>query len=172
MSTALTIASLAIVALVLARDWGHRRVTLFALCRPLIAAAVILPFVAPGWSASGHGLLLEIAALVLGIAVGLGTAAFMRVSMDVTGQAWTDAGYPYAAAWVAFTAARLLFVYGCEHWFTRGLGMFLVDNHIAVTAFADSIMFVFIAPVVTNRLAIGIRTRMLAGRGRVAAAAH
>ena len=168
MSSALTIVSLAIVALVIARDWGHRRVTLFALCRPLIAV-IIVPFVAPGWSASGNGLLLEAAALVLGIAVGLGTSAFMKVSVDANGQAWTDAGYPYAAAWVVFTAVRLIFVYGCQHWFTRQLGMFLVDNHIALTAFADSIMFAFLAPVITNRLAIGIRSRVIAGRSHAAA---
>jgi hypothetical protein len=170
MSTVLTILSLAIVVLVLARDWGHRRVTLLALCRPLIAV-VIIPFVAPGWSAAGNGLLLEAAALVLGIAVGLLTFAFMKVSVDASGQAWTDAGYPYAVAWVVFTAARLIFVYGCQHWFTRQLGMFLVNNHVPLTAFADSIMFAFLAPVITNRLAIGIRSRLVAGHNHRAASA-
>jgi hypothetical protein len=89
--------------------------------------------------------------------------------VDASGQAWTDAGYPYATAWVVFTVARLIFVYGCQHWFTRQLGMFLVDNHIALTAFADSIMFAFIAPVVINRLAIGIRSRVIAGRNHATA---
>ncbi len=169
MSTAMTFASLAIVVLILARDFGHRRVTLFAVLRPLIAAAIVIPFVAPGWNASGDGLALEIGALLLGIAVGLLTFAFMRVSVDATGQVWTDAGYPYAVAWVVFTVARLIFVYGCEHWFTRELGTFLVGNHIAVDAFADAIIFVFLTPVVTNRIAIGIRSRMITGRGTAAA---
>lgn len=83
----------------------------------------------------------------------------MRISIDASGQAWTDAGYPYAAIWIGFTAARLIFVYGCEHWFTRDLGMFLLDNHITVDALAYSILFLFLAPVVTNRLAILVRTR-------------
>jgi hypothetical protein len=95
----------------------------------------------------------------------------MKVSVHASGQARTDAGYPHAAAWVVFTAARLIFGYGCEHWLTTDLGMFLGDHHIAVTAFADSIMFVFLAPVITNRLAIGIRSRLIAGHGRSAAPA-
>jgi len=86
MSTAMTFASLAIVVLILARDFGHRRVTLFAVLRPLIAAAIVIPFVAPGWNASGDGLLLEVGALLLGVAVGLLTFAFMRVSVDAAGQ--------------------------------------------------------------------------------------
>lgn len=87
-----------------------------------------------------------------------------------TSRAWTCAsGYPYAAAWLIFTAARLLFVYGVEHWFTRSVGIFLVDNHISVDAFADSIMFLFLAPVVVNRLAILVRSRTLVPAQRVTA---
>lgn len=56
MSTAITLANLAIVALVLARDLGHRRATMFALLRPLLLAAVVIPFVMSGRSAGlGHG---------------------------------------------------------------------------------------------------------------------
>jgi hypothetical protein len=166
MSVALTVLSLAIVALVLARDWGHRKVTLFALLRPLIGV-IIIPFVAPGWTASGHGLVLEIAALAVGIALGLLTFAFMKVSVDASGQEWTDAGYPYAAAWIVIAAIRLILIYGTEHWFTRQVGTFLVNNHISVNAFADSIIFLSIGPVVVNRLAILVRIRTLSSARRV-----
>jgi hypothetical protein len=47
--------------------------------------------------------------------------------------------------------------------------MLLVDNHISVAAFADSIMFLFLAPVVVNRLAILVRSRTLAPAQRVTA---
>jgi hypothetical protein len=170
MSTVLTLLSLAIVALVLARDWGHRKVTMFTLLRPLLAV-VIIPFVAPGWNASGNGLTLEAVALAVGIALGLLTFSFMKVSVDASGQAWTDAGYPYAAAWIVLAAARLVIIYGSQHWFTRDLGMFLVNNHITVNAFADSIIFLSIAPVVVNRLAIVVRSRVLIGSHHAAAVA-
>jgi hypothetical protein len=166
MSAALTVLSLGIVVLVLARDWGHRKVTLLAVLRPLIGV-VIIPFVAPGWSASGRGLVLEVGALAVGVGLGLLTFAFIRVSVDSAGQVWTDASYPYAIAWIVIAAIRLVLIYGTEHWFTMQVGTFLVDNHISVNAFADSIIFVTIAPVVVNRLAIGIRSRMLVSARRV-----
>src|SRR5690348_14774282 len=108
MSTALTLLNVAIVVLLLARDWGHRRVTLFGLLRPVILAAVVVPFVMPGWDLSGRGLLLILGTAVLGVALGLLTCAFMRVSVDASGQAWTDAGWPYAVAWVVIAGARQL----------------------------------------------------------------
>jgi hypothetical protein len=169
-TTIVTVISLAVVALVLARDWGHRRVTLFALLRPLIGIAII-PFVAPGWDLSGRGLPLEGGGLVVGVALGLLAFAFMRVSVDASGQAWTDAGLPYAATWIVIAAARLIVIYGSQHWFTQDLGMFLINNHISVNAFADSIIFLAIAPVVANRLAILIRVRMITAGQRATAQA-
>src|SRR5580700_3406564 len=94
--------------------------------------------------------------------------AFIRVSVDENGQAWTDAGYPYAAIWIGFTALRLLFVYGVEHWFTHSVGVFLIDNHINVNAFAYSIIILFLAPVVSNRLCILVSSRMKKAAGRSA----
>jgi hypothetical protein len=167
-TTVVTVISLAVVVLVLARDWGHRRVTLFALLRPLIGIAII-PFVAPGWDLSGRGLPLEAGGLVAGIALGLLAFAFMKVSVDASGQAWTDAGLPYAVIWIAIAAARLIVIYGSQHWFTQDLGMFLINNHISVNAFADSIIFLAIAPVVANRLAILIRVRMITAGQRATA---
>jgi hypothetical protein len=160
MSSALALVSIALVAVVLLKDWGHRRVTLFALLRPVLLAVVIVPFVMPGWDLAGNGLLLELGAALAGIAVGLLACSFMKVTVDVDGQTWTDAGLAYAVVWVAFTAARQAFIYGCQHWFTRDLGMFLVRNHITLNAFADSIMLLSLGPVLANRLAIMVRSRL------------
>ncbi|GIH18087.1 hypothetical protein [Rugosimonospora africana] len=171
MSTALTLANLAIVAVLLARDWGHRRVTLFALLRPLVLSAVVIPFVMPGWDLTGNGLLLELATVVAGAALGVFACLFMRVSVDANGQSWTDAGWAYALVWLAIAAARQAFIYGCQHWFTRDLGMFLVDNRISVNAFADAIMLLTLTTVVANRAAILIRGRLAANPRSVAVAA-
>lgn len=160
MSSALTLVNLAIVAVVLLRDWGHRRVTVWALLRPLLLAAVIIPFVMPGWDLTGNGVLLELAAIAVGALLGVLVSALMRVSVDGNGQAWTDAGFGYAAAWIVVTGARQAFIYGCQHWFTRDLGMFLIDNRISVNAFADAIMFLTLTTVVANRLAILVRARL------------
>ncbi|MFR9780600.1 hypothetical protein ACL02O_31695 [Micromonospora sp. MS34] len=162
MSTALTLLNLTIVAVLLARDWGHRRVTLLGLLRPLLLAAVVVPFVSPGWDLAGNGLLLEISAAVVGASLGVLSCLFMRVTVDNRGQMWTDAGVAYAVTWVAIAAARQVFIYGCQHWFTRDLGMFLINNHISVNAFADSIMLLTLATMIANRLTILMRTRLAA----------
>lgn len=159
MSIVLTLATLAIVAAILVKDWGHRRVTLLALVRPLVMAAVIVPFVMPGWDLSGSGLALEVGSLVAGASIGVLACSLLKVSVDKDGQAWTDAGYPYAIVWIVYAAARQLFIYGCQHWYSRDLGEFLIHNHITVAAFADSIMFLSLAPVVSSRLAILVRSR-------------
>lgn len=168
--SALTLANLAIVALLLARDWGHRRATLFALLRPLLLSAVVIPFVMPGWDFTGNGLLLELATVVVGAALGVCACLFMRVSADASGQVWTDAGWAYATVWVLIAAARQVFIYGCQHWFTRDLGLFLVNNRISVDAFADAVMLLTLTTVVANRAAILIRGRLSARPAALAVA--
>jgi hypothetical protein len=161
MSNVLTFAVLGTVALILFRDLGHRRVTLIQLWRPLLVSLAIVPFVMPGWDMAGNGLLLELAALLAGLVFGLLTFSFMKVTVDGAGTTWTDAGVAYAVAWIVLAGARSAFIYGCQHWFTRSLGMFLVSNHISVDAFADSILLLSLVPIVVNRLAIMIRGRLM-----------
>lgn len=162
MSTALTVLNIAIVVVLLARDWGHRRITLFGLLRPLILAAVVVPFVMPGWDFTGRGLLLVVGAAVIGALLGILTCTFMRVSVDANGRGWTDAGIAYAVAWVVIAGARQLFIYGVQHWFTRDVGKFLVDNHISVNSFADAILLLTLGTMIANRLTILVRSRLAA----------
>lgn len=157
--SAITIVNLVIFAAVLIKDWGHNRVTLFAVMRPLLFSAVIVPFFLPKFDIGGGGLALEAASLAGGAAVGAFACALLRVSVDETGQGWYDAGYAYVVFWVVITALRQAFIYGCQHWFSRDLGRFLLENQISVAAFADSVLFFTLAMVITTRLGILIRSR-------------
>jgi hypothetical protein len=151
-----------ILGLVLAADLGRRQVTWMRLLRPLIGAALVIPFFVKGAAFSGTGLLLEIGGLATGTLFGVLAGSMFRVSADGrTGRAVSVAGLPYLLMWIAITAARIYFTYGAEHVFGAQLGGWMAANGVSVAALTDSLILVSLAMMVG-------RTTILAAKSRTA----
>ena len=172
MDTSVWLPQVAILAVILISDYGIRKITTVRLIRPFITAIVIIPFFWKGAATSGNGLLLEVAGVLAGIALGVLAASLMRVFADpATGRASTRGGLPYCLFWVAVVAARLYFAYGAQHVFSQQLGSWLYTNHITVDALTAAIIFFSVAMLLGRTGALALRARQLGARESASASA-
>lgn len=156
--------NLVILAVVLTADLGHRRVTVTRLARPVVAAAIIVPFFLATGSASGSGLVLESTGAVVGLIVGVGAAALIVVRRSSDGGRVTSwAGVGYAMVWIVVTTARLGFTYGASHLFGIQLAGWMLANRVSVGALTDALILFSITMLVGRTALLAIKAHRAAG---------
>lgn len=138
--------NLIVFAIALESDIGRRRVGAFRILRPLVSALVLVPVFFRGMDVSGSGLLLEVAATLLGAVLGVAASSFMRFEYDDERQrVLSRTGAAFVAAWSVITLGKVAFSYGAAHWFGHALGAWMYENAISIDAFKAAFIFLNIA---------------------------
>jgi hypothetical protein len=148
-----------VLATVLATDLGpERKISKMRLLRPVIAAAVIIPFFVDRPASHGMALAVEIAGVAAGLLGGLAASALMGVYRSPkTGKPVSRAGLPYAILWIAIIGARAAFSYGSVHWFSAPVVSWGIAHQVSVAALTDGLIFMAITMVLVRTVSLGFR---------------
>ena len=161
MSTSDWIINLAVFGVLMEADLGSRKIGWFRVLRPLLTSACIVALYLTSVPTAGHNLALQAVGVGVGVLLGLASHLFMSVRFDPeqgkNGRGMSRAGIGYAAFWTVIFAARLVFIYGSEHWFSGSLGQFLIAHQLSVTGLTDALIFMALAMALA-------RSGLLAGR--------
>ena len=148
----------ALLVFVLHSNLGTHAVTRKSVIRPLILVASVGSFFLGSIPGAGNDHLLEGTGLLIGIVLGVASAALVRVRRTTAGVV-TTAGAGFAALWIAVIGGRVAFAYGADHWFSGALVSFSRAHNITSSnAWADGFILMALAMVVTRIVATGTQT--------------
>ncbi|WP_371501915.1 hypothetical protein OG871_33350 [Kitasatospora sp. NBC_00374] len=151
-----------VLTVILASDLGRRRITTMRLVRPLIAVAVVMALFFHTPQLAGNDLSLQLVGVGLGSILGLVAGAMLPGERDSDGNVYTRAGVLYVLFWLAMSAARVVFVYGIEHWYTADIIEFAITYRISgPEVFSNSLVLMALATVLARTAVVLNRRRRL-----------
>ncbi|MFI9273472.1 hypothetical protein ACIGXM_22550 [Kitasatospora sp. NPDC052896] len=151
-----------VLLVILGGDLGRRKVNTMRLVRPLVAVAVVMVLFFHSPQLSGNDLSLQLVGIGLGTIFGLAAGAMLPAERDPSGQVYTRAGVLYALFWLAMSGARVLFVYGIEHWYTAAIITFSVKYRISgPEVFSNALVLMALATVLARTVVVMNRRRRL-----------
>ena len=161
MPTSVWVITLVVLGAVLEADLGYRKISWFRVLRPLVAAVAIVPLYLAVVPTSGNNLALQGTGVAVGVIGGLACHLFISVHFDPAkgkrGRPVSRAGLGYALFWVVVFGARLAFIYGSYHLFSRPLGQFLVAHQLSIAGLTDALIFMALAMALSRSALLGWR---------------
>jgi hypothetical protein len=153
MSTSQWLLNLALLAWVLTRNLGTRRVTRATFLVPLVVVAAAGAWFLRDLPTAGHDVGLELAGIAAGLVLGSLAAALTRMHRR-QGHLVVSAGTAFAAVWVATIGGRMVFAQWATHGGARTVGEFSMHHEIT-GADAWTAAFVLMAlTMVATRLVV------------------
>lgn len=153
----------AVLVLLVVRQIREHRMDLRGLVGPVLAVAAAAVFFLRSVPAGGNDLVLELACVAAGAAMGCLSGLFTRLRRDRGGQVLGRAGWVSAGLWVSGVGARMAFVFAVTHGLGPAIGRFSLAHHItSAQAWAAALVMMALADVLTRLAVLFIRSRRLA----------
>ncbi|MFJ9645725.1 hypothetical protein ACWEPM_03035 [Streptomyces sp. NPDC004244] len=156
-----------ILAVILATDSGHRRITAARIAGPTLAAAVVIGACVRSFPTEGNDPSLHLAALGTGGICGLVAASQLTAHRDRAGDVRSTGGFGHAVVWVVLSGLQILFAYGCEHWYGARISRFTADFQLSGSEVLVSALAVMSLSMVVARTAVVV-SRLRAVRAATA----
>ena len=153
----------AILVLMVIRQIREHSLDLRALAVPVLAVGATAVMFLHSVPAGGNDLVLELAGVAAGAAMGAIGGLATRLRRGADGRPLGRAGALAAGMWVAGTGARMAFAFAATHGAGPAIGRFSLAHHITGSAaWVAALVMMALADVLTRLVIIYARGRRLA----------
>jgi len=155
----------ALLVLLVVRQILWHRLDLRGLAGPVLAvgAAAVFFLGSSSVPTGGNDVLLELALVAAGAAMGCLSGLFTHLRRDRDGLVWGHAGWVSASLWVTGMGARAAFVFAAANGLGPAIGRFSAAHDITSSkAWVAALVMMALADVLTRLAVLFVRSRRLA----------